>query len=114
VELVWYLIPTKNRGRRTREMRLPDYVIDAVENAKVHIYFADREFYRRWRATKGASDLTIYSGYYWHRVTRDGAIEIDEHGPFRSQMAAIKDAYIRLQLRPHRNEKKKYRQRESL
>ena len=104
---MWYLIPTNNRGRRIREMRLPDYVIDAVQNAKVNIYFADREFYRRWRATKGASDLTVYSGYYWNRVTREGAIDIDEHGPFRSQMAAIKDAYIRLQLRPHRNERKK-------
>lgn len=96
-------------------MRLPDYVIDSVKNAEVHIYFVDREFYRRWRATKAASDLTIYSGYYWHRITRKGSIEIDEHGPFRSQMAAIKDAYVRLQLRPFRNEnKKRLRHKESL
>jgi hypothetical protein len=95
-------------------MRLPDYVIDSVQNAKVHIYFVDREFYRRWRATKGASDLTIYSGYYWHRITREGSIVIDEHGPFRSQMAAIKDAYMRLQLRPYRNEKRRQKRLESL
>lgn len=40
-----------------------------------------------------------YGGWYWMRKQQGRITETDEDGPFRSESAAIRDAFVKLQLR---------------
>lgn len=79
-------------------MRLPDEVLSAVENAQVQVYFADRRTTKVWNKTRLSGDPIQYGGWYWHRTYRGKVVETDTEGPFRSESAAMRDAYVKLQL----------------
>lgn len=81
-------------------MRLPDQVIDTVTNAKVSVYYADRQTTKLWNDLRGSGEPLRYGGWYWVRVQKGRVTQTDEDGPFKSQSAAIRDAYVKLQLRP--------------
>jgi hypothetical protein len=72
-------------------------VIQAVKKNGVHIYYADRRIAKLWNRDK--EDLLRYCGWYWYRTYKGRVIDHDESGPFRTRMAATRDAFIKLQLR---------------
>lgn len=80
-------------------MRLSDKVLHAVKRAGVTAYFADRRVTKVWNAEKDFHEPIKFGGWYWHRVVKRRVISTDEEGPFRSRSAALRDAFIKLQLR---------------
>lgn len=80
-------------------MRLPDAVIDIVKRKGVRIYFASRNTTKVWNQQRITNEPLRYGGWYWMRSTRGRVTDVDEDGPFRSESAAIRDAFVKLQLR---------------
>lgn len=80
-------------------MRLPDGIIDAVRVAGVQIYFADRRVTKIWNDKRDDGTPINYGGWYWNRTEKGRVVDTDEEGPFRSRSAAIRNAYMKLQLR---------------
>lgn len=80
-------------------MRLPDAVLAAAQKAGVTVYYADRKVMAVWNRNKDRTDLTRYCGWYWLRTHKGKVIDMDESGPFKSRMAAFRDAFVKLQLR---------------
>ena len=81
-------------------MRLPNYVLSKVKRAKVRVWFAPRSFTKRMNEMRDDGDPIFYGGWYWDRSDNRGrVIDFDTSGPFRSEAAAIRDAYTRLQLK---------------
>lgn len=80
-------------------MRLARAYIEAVKKAGVEVYFADRETTKTWNETRAYGEPLTYGGWYWLREQKKRVTAMDEDGPFRSESAAIRDAYVKLQLR---------------
>jgi len=80
-------------------MRLPDSILDLVKKAKVSVYYADRRITKVWNDDRAAGEPITYGGWYWHKVNKGGVTITDTDGPFRSESAAIRDAWKKLQLR---------------
>lgn len=80
-------------------MRLSDEVIEAVQTAGVETYFADRSITKFWNGMREGGTPIQFGGWYWQQVRKGTVIETDDEGPFRSRSAAIRDAYVKLQLR---------------
>jgi len=80
-------------------VRLPNNLIATVKKAGVKIYFADRRITKIWNQERDQEDLMVYGGWYWQRHKKGRVVQVDEDGPFRTESAAIRDAYIKLQLR---------------
>jgi hypothetical protein len=81
-------------------MRLSDRFIEVVKKSGVQVYFADRTTTKVWNGTRLGGEPLRYGGWYWMRSNRKGQVTaVDEDGPFRTQSAAIRDAYVKLQLR---------------
>ena len=80
-------------------MRLSNAYIEAVKKAGVDVYFADRKTTKVWNNSRGAGDMLQYGGWYWVRQEKGRIISTDEDGPFRCESAAIRDAFMKLQLR---------------
>ena len=83
-------------------MRLSDEIIEAVKHGGVVVYFADRTTTKVWNKSRVSGEPIQYGGWYWHRTEKGRVVETDTEGPFRSESAAIRDAYIKLQLRSKR------------
>ena len=79
-------------------MRLADDFIEAVKKAGVRVYFASRNTTKVWNGTRLEGEPLRYGGWYWMRSQRGRVTETDEDGPFRSESAAIRDAFVKLQL----------------
>lgn len=80
-------------------MRLPDSVIEAVHKAGVEVYYADRHTTKLWNSLRLKGETLRYGGWYWIRKKKNRITETDEDGPFKSESAAIRDAFVKLQLR---------------
>lgn len=80
-------------------MRLPDAVLDAVHKEGIEVYFAGRHTTRVWNGLRLQGEPLRYGGWYWMRKQKGRITETDEDGPFRSESAAIRDAFVKLQLR---------------
>jgi hypothetical protein len=80
-------------------VRLPDDFIETVKKAGVTVYFASRNTTKVWNGTRLEGEPLRYGGWYWLRSRRGRVTETDEDGPFRSESAAIRDAFVKLQLR---------------
>lgn len=81
-------------------MRLPNSVLYAVQQAGVEVYYADRNTTKAWNSNKIRGEPVQFGGWYWHRVKKGRVVETDENDvPFRTKSAAIRDAYVKLQLR---------------
>ena len=80
-------------------MRLPDSVYDATKKAGVKFYFADRNTTKAWNISRNDNEPLRYGGWYWYREWKGRVTETDVDGPFMSESAAIRDAFIKLQLR---------------
>jgi hypothetical protein len=81
------------------QLRLPDALIAAVKKAGVRVYFAKRNTTKVWNQSRLAEEPLRYGGWYWMRTQRGRVTEVDEDGPFRSESAAIRDAFVKMQLR---------------
>lgn len=79
-------------------MRLPDAFIEAVKKAGVEVYFADRRMTKTWNNVRLDGEPLLYGGWYWQREKRGRVVAHDEDGPFRTESAAIRDAYVKLQI----------------
>lgn len=80
-------------------MRLADNLIDKVKKAGVQVYYADRRITSLWNRERDEGDPVQFGGWYWHRKRGNVVVDTDADGPFRSQMAAIRDAWKKLQIR---------------
>jgi hypothetical protein len=80
-------------------LRLPDRFIEIVKKSGVQVYFADRTTTKVWNGTRLGGEPLRYGGWYWMRSKKGRVVETDEDGPFRTESAAIRDAYVKLQLR---------------
>jgi hypothetical protein len=80
-------------------VRLSGRYIEIVKKAGVTVYFANRSTTKAWNGNRGDGEPLRYGGWYWMRTVKGRVVQFDEDGPFRSESAAIRDAYIKLQLR---------------
>lgn len=80
-------------------MRLPNSVIRGAKEAGIHVYFTDRNTTRVWNKSRQTGEPLQYGGWYWTRTERGRVVETDSEGPFRSESAAIRDAFVKLQIR---------------
>lgn len=80
-------------------MRLSDSVMEAVKRAGVRVYRANRVTTKLWNSDRDVGDPVRFCGWYWHQHKNGRVVQTDEDGPFSSESAAIRDAYIKLQLR---------------
>lgn len=78
---------------------MPREVYELVKRAGVKVYFADRRTTKWWNGSKDDDDLTLYGGWYWYREHKGTVLETDQDGPYRSESAAYRDAFQKLQLR---------------
>jgi hypothetical protein len=79
-------------------MRLPGYIINAVDEAGVEIFYADRHTTKVWNGFRLRGEPMRYGGWYWMRESKGKVVQMDEDGPFRTESAAIRDAFVKLQL----------------
>lgn len=79
-------------------MKLSYRVTEAIKKAGVHVYFADRKITKTWNKDKDVEDPLFYGGWYWNRAKKGKVVATDEDGPFRTESAAMRDAYVKLQL----------------
>lgn len=80
-------------------MRLPNGLIDAVDRAGVEIFYADRHTTKVWNGLRLQGEPLRYGGWYWVRRQKGRITDTDEDGPFKSESAAVRDAFVKLQLR---------------
>ena len=80
-------------------MRLSNAVLEAVRRGGVEVFFADRHTTRVWNGLRLQGEPLRYGGWYWIRRHKGRVVEADEDGPFRTESAAIRDAFVKLQLR---------------
>lgn len=80
-------------------MRLPDSIITVVKKSGVKVYFASRNTTKVWNGARLNGEPLRYGGWYWLRQQRGRVTDVDEDGPYRSESAAIRDAFVKLQLR---------------
>jgi hypothetical protein len=80
-------------------LRLPTNFIHQVKKAGVKVYFAGRTTTKVWNGTRIKGEPLRYGGWYWERTQKGKVVAVDEDGPFRSESAAIRDAFVKLQLR---------------
>ena len=81
-------------------MRLSDAIVQSVKDSGVNVYFADRRTTKIWNRDRSSGEPIQYGGWYWNRSVGGRVVETDTEGPFRSESAAVRDAYVKLQLRP--------------
>jgi hypothetical protein len=81
-------------------MRLRDGVVESVKKAGVRVYFADRRQTKIWNGSRADNEPAFFGGWYWHRFKNGKVVQTDEEGPFRTESAALRDAFTKLQLRP--------------
>ena len=80
-------------------MRLPTQIIKSVEKAGVEVYYAGRHTTKVWNSLRLDGEPLRYGGWYWVRKARGRIVMTDEDGPFKSESAAIRDAFLKLQIR---------------
>lgn len=80
-------------------MRLSNSLIKTVKESGVKVFFANRRTTNVWNSTRLSDEPMRYGGWYWMRSQRGRVVAMDEDGPFRSESAAIRDAFVKLQLR---------------
>lgn len=80
-------------------MRLPNSVLASLTKAGVGAYFADRGHTALWNSDRGDGEPCFFGGWYWHRSVKGRVVQSDEEGPFKSESAALRDAWKKLQLR---------------
>lgn len=80
-------------------MRLSNELLTSVKKSGVKVYFATRKTTKIWNSGRLSGEPLRYGGWYWMRTQRGRVTEMDEDGPFRSESAAIRDAFVKLQLR---------------
>lgn len=73
-------------------------MIAACKKAGIKVHFADRTHIKYLNDLRISDEPGNYGGYYWTRVQKGKVIDTDQSGPFRSESAALRDAFMRLQL----------------
>ena len=81
-------------------MRLPNKIQNAVHRDGIEIYFANRQTTKVWNGLRLQGEPLRYGGWYWMRKSRGRIVDTDQDGPFKSESAAIRDAFVKLQVRP--------------
>ena len=80
-------------------MRLPKSYLHTLKKSGVKVYFADRNTTKLWNSSRLRGEPIRYGGWYWNREQKGKIIAVDEDGPFSSESAALRDAFVKLQLR---------------
>ena len=80
-------------------MKLAGAYIATVKKSGVKVYFANRNTTKVWNQQRITNEPLRYGGWYWLRTQKGKVTAVDEDGPFRSESSAIRDAFVKLQLR---------------
>jgi len=80
-------------------MRLPNAIVGAVNKEGIQVYYADRHVTKVWNGLRLQGEPLRYGGWYWMKIHKGRVTNVDEDGPFKSESAAIRDAFVKLQLR---------------
>lgn len=80
-------------------MRLQKSIRGAVDKEGIDVYFANRHTTKVWNGLRLKGEPLRYGGWYWVKKSKGRIVETDEDGPFKSESAAIRDAFVKLQLR---------------
>lgn len=80
-------------------MRLQKTILGAVDREGINVYFANRHTTKVWNGLRLRGEPLRYGGWYWVKKSKGRIVETDEDGPFKSESAAIRDAFVKLQLR---------------
>jgi hypothetical protein len=80
-------------------MRLSMRIISAVETARVEIFEANRGTTQWWNERRARDEPRYFAGWYWVRKDKRNRVDSEQYGPFKTQSAAIRDAFVKLQLR---------------
>lgn len=80
-------------------MKLPNAILKAVERDGIDVYFANRHTTKVWNGLRLRGEPLRYGGWYWTRKSKGRIVATDIDGPFKSESAAIRDAFVKLQLR---------------
>jgi hypothetical protein len=70
-------------------MKLREAIQRDLEAHRVFVELANRQTVNIWNAMRGAKDLPAFCGWYWLCGYREG-------GPFRTESAAMRDAWYRI------------------
>ena len=70
-----------------------------MKKSGIKVYFATRNTTKVWNSVRLSDEPLRYGGWYWVRTQKGKVTAVDEDGPFRSESAAIRDAFVKLQLR---------------
>lgn len=84
-------------------MKLALGIVESVKEAGVEVFFACRTTTKVWNSSRHKGEPLRYGGWYWLRSKGGKVVDTDEDGPFRSESAAIRDAFVKLQLRSARS-----------
>ncbi len=82
---------------------LPKNVVGAVDRKRVKVYFANRTMTKYWNDRRNTDDLRYFGGWYWYLET-NGKADQTENGPYKTESAAYRDAFLTLELKRLRDE----------
>ena len=82
-------------------MRLPAFALRSLSSRRVETFYANRGTVQFWNERRMKGELRYFCGWYWYAKDRKGRAETQECGPFRTETAALRDAYQKLQLQPN-------------
>lgn len=75
---------------------LPQIVYTEADKFHIEVYYADSTIKQRWNSARGEKELRYFCGWFWR--FRNGRRTPDESkGPFMSESAAYRDAFLFLQ-----------------
>jgi hypothetical protein len=85
-----------NRFARINGMWFSKELLDDLQASRVTIDYANRETVSLWNANRGDGEPPTFTGFYWYGMI---AGVMSEGGPFRTESAAMRDAWYRVCLR---------------
>ena len=80
-------------------MRLSKAVHEKLVKGGIEAYYAGRAITNIWNSDRNSGEPCFFGGWYWYRRIKGRVVQTDEEGPFRSESAALRDAWQKLQLR---------------
>ncbi len=81
-------------------MSLPQIVYSEANKSGIDVYYADTGMKHRWNANLGANEIRHFCGFHWR--FKSNPKSPDDPGPFRTESAAYRDAFMFLQAQLHR------------
>lgn len=76
-------------------MRLSKNILDKLDKEKIDVFEARRDVTEFWNQRRGTTEPRFFCGWYWYTKRNPN----DLNGPFKTNSAALRDAYVRVSLK---------------